>query len=318
MAGIFARAGFSALGPFLFFAAVLGSSATAVAQSNPYARFGGTADANGAPILPPSQIVGATAGNAGVGASGSANYTVPITVPAGTTGVQPNLTLQFVWPGGNGVVGYGGSIGGISSISRCPLDLYNDGTIDPVDYDANDQFCLNGQRLLAVSGTYGANGTEYRTKIEEFSKVVSYGSVGGGPQSFRVWRKSGEILEYGMTADSRVEVLGGTAVRVWALNKLSDRLGNYVLYVYSENTTTGEHVLDRVDYTGNDGQGLTPFNSVDFVYEPRAAGAERRYFLNGQVYLETQRLKNVRVLADTTLVRDYKLTYAGSQVTSIL
>ena len=235
---------------------------------NPYDRFGGGTS------LPPSEIVGATSADVGVGASGSANYTIPITVPAGTTGVQPALTLQFSSPGGDGPIGSGGSIGGLSFVTRCPKDLYLDGAIDPVDYDGNDKFCLNGQRLVAINGTYGAAGTEYRTKTEEFSKIISYGDIGGAPKKFRVWRKSGEILEYGFTADSRATAVGQTGVRMWALNKLSDRMGNYSTYTYTESVngsgvSNGDFRISKVEYTGNDAQGLTPYNSVDFEYETR-------------------------------------------------
>jgi hypothetical protein len=76
-----------------------------------------------------------------------------------------------------------------------------------VDFDSNDKFCLNGQRLVPVSGAYGAVGTEYRTTQEEFSKIITYGTAGSGPQYFKIWRKTGEILEFGNTADSRIEAL---------------------------------------------------------------------------------------------------------------
>jgi len=94
--------------------------------------------------LPPTEIVGAAAGEFGVTPGGMASYAVPITVPVGTTGVQPKLTLQFSSSGGKGVIGYGSSIGGVSYITRCGQDKYHDNATDPADYDTNDKFCLNG------------------------------------------------------------------------------------------------------------------------------------------------------------------------------
>ncbi len=98
-------------------------------------------------------------------------------------------------------MGVGWSVAGLSSNSRCPTDLYYDGDpanggvgVDGVDYDANDKFCLNGERLVAVNGTYGADGTEYRNSFEEFSKTVSYGQAGGGPARFKVWKKNGDMI----------------------------------------------------------------------------------------------------------------------------
>jgi hypothetical protein len=43
---------------------------------------------------------------------------------------------------------------------RCGTSLTRDGFIDDVDFDENDQFCLDGQRLVAVSGVYGAHGAD--------------------------------------------------------------------------------------------------------------------------------------------------------------
>ena len=50
--------------------------------------------------------------------------------------------------------------------------------------------------------SYGADGAEYRTERESFSKVVSYGVAGNGPAWFKAWTKSGQIIEYGNTDDS--------------------------------------------------------------------------------------------------------------------
>ena len=194
----------------------------------------------------PSDPAGATAGTFGVTPSGSASYAVPIAVPPGTTGVQPKLTLQYSSNAGNGALGMGISVGGLSFITRCPTTLYQDSFIDPVDYDANDRFCLNGERLVPISGTYGADSTEYRTSFEEFSKIVSYGAAGSGPEKFKVWKKSGEILEYGYTADARIEATGRADVRVWALNRLEDRAGNYIAFAHTEDTASGDSSAPQI------------------------------------------------------------------------
>ncbi len=175
-------------------------------------RFGGTGRA-----LPPSDTVGATASEVGVSSSGAATYSTPIMVPIGTTGVQPKITIDYSSGGGKGPLGFGGSIGGMS-------------VIKPIDFTPTDKFCLNGERLVPVNGgTYGADGTEYRTAMDEFSRVISYGSAGSGPQYFKVWKKSGEILEYGNTAGSFIGAIGRPEARAWALNKLSDACAGKLL-----------------------------------------------------------------------------------------
>jgi hypothetical protein len=253
------------------------------------------------------EVVGATAGELGVSAEGSAHYSIAIAVPSGTTGVQPKLDLRYDSQAGNGVLGVGFSLGGLSSISRCGKTLPIDGTVTAVDYSSNDRFCLDGQRLVPVSGTYGADGTEYRTYFDEASRIVSYGAAGSGPEKFKVWTKAGEILEFGYTADARIEGPGRSDVRSWALNKLSDTAGNYIEFKYSENSTTGEFHIDEISYTGNEAQGLQPYNRVDFTYETRP-DTIKAYVAGGAADL-SQRLINVKVYAENALFRDYRIAY---------
>jgi len=263
-----------------------------------------------------ADLVGATAGELGVSPSGSASYSIPIAVPVGTTGLQPKITLQYDSMAGNGVGGMGWTVGGLATIGRCPTSFHIDGTasgspgLDPVDYDSNDKFCLNGQRLVPVSGAYGADNTEYRTSQEEFSKIVSYGTAGSGPQYFKVWRKSGEILEFGNTADSRIEALGRADVWVWALNKLSDTAGNYETFSYTEDTVNGGFRISRIDWTGNAAQGLSPYNHVDFIYAARTDVSAT--YQAGSKITQNQRLTNIKVYADAALFRDYQITYEAT------
>jgi hypothetical protein len=107
---------------------------------------------------------------------------------AGVGVTQPlGGAASFSTPETSGALGAGsgGSIGA-RAIVRCPRTLAQDGVHGNVAYDANDRFCMDGERLMAVSGTYGADGTEYRTEIETFSKVISHGATGSGPSSFEV------------------------------------------------------------------------------------------------------------------------------------
>ncbi|MBD3813531.1 MAG: hypothetical protein IE917_15100 [Betaproteobacteria bacterium] len=183
-----------------------------------------------ASFAPPAYAtaVGATPGSHQVSPSGAFTYTIPIAVPPGTAGIEPKLSLSYNSQGGNGLLGMGWSLAGLSVIHRCPKTMVQDGVIGGVNYNANDRYCLDGQRLVAVSGTYGADATEYRTESESYSRIVSYGSQGSGPAWWKVWTKSGQILEYGNTADSRIEAQGKTEVMLWSLNKLSGTVINYM------------------------------------------------------------------------------------------
>ncbi|MBC2732657.1 FG-GAP-like repeat-containing protein [Thiobacillus sp.] len=251
--------------------------------------------------------VGATPGSHQVSPSGAFTYTIPIAVPPGTAGIEPKLSLSYNSQGGNGLLGMGWSLAGLSVIHRCPKTMVQDGVIGGVNYNANDRYCLDGQRLVAVSGTYGADATEYRTESESYSRIVSYGSQGSGPGWWKVWTKSGQILEYGNTADSRIEAQGKTEVMLWSLNKLSDTVGNYLTVSYIEDNPSGQYYPDRIDYTGNGNAGKTPGNSVRFMYETRPDVTP--LYQAGSVNKTTVRLTNVQTFAGNALVKDYRLAY---------
>ena len=248
--------------------------------------------------------------------TGAATFNIPIAVPPGTAGIAPSLSLNYNSQGGNGMLGMGWSLGGLSAIYRCGRTLIQDGVKDGVNYNSNDKYCLDGQRLVAVSGAYGANGTEYRTERESFTKVISYGTAGSGPAYFKAWTKAGQIIEFGNTADSAIEAQGKTDIRIWASNKISDTKGNYLTVSYTEDNPNGDYRPDRIDYTGNAGANpvLTPYNSVRFAYEDRADATPM--YDGGSLIKSTKRLTNVQTYAKVgaadILVKDYRLTYTPS------
>jgi hypothetical protein len=147
--------------------------------------------------------------------------------------MTPELALGYSLRGGNGLVGVRWSLAGLSAVTRCGAGWEQDGATDGIDYDALDRLCLDGQRLLPVSGTYGNTGIEYRTELQSFQKVVSVGGTNGDPGSFTVWTKSGQVLEYGTSADSRIEGQGRSEALVWALRRVRDRYDNFIEYVSS-------------------------------------------------------------------------------------
>lgn len=139
----------------------------------------------GSAALASTSPVGAIPGQFSVSETGAATYTIPIAVPPGVAGMEPKLSLTYNSQGGNGLLGVGWSLSGLSAITRCTRTIIQGGASGGIEYSTSDKYCQDGQRLVAVSGANGSDGAEYCTEIESFTKVISYGTAGNGPAWFK-------------------------------------------------------------------------------------------------------------------------------------
>lgn len=253
---------------------------------------------------------GRTPTTLGVSPSGEASYSISITVPPGTHGMTPQLALVYGHRNGSTLLGAGLSIAGLSAITRCPSTWAQDGVARNVHNASYDRFCLDGRKLRLASGTtYGSAGATYRTEIESFSRITSHGAAGNGPAHFVVETKDGLTYEYGKTDDSRIESVGQQTARAWAVNKISDRAGNEMLFTYDEDATNGAYRIQFVRYTGNPDESLSPAYEVEFVWETKPTNEIDSGYVAGSLVKEIMRLDRINVRYDEALVRRYELTY---------
>ncbi|MNK11258.1 hypothetical protein D3C87_292960 [compost metagenome] len=235
--------------------------------------------------------------------------------------MEPKLNLNYSNQAGNGWLGAGWNLGGLGNVSRCPRTMAQDGVRGGVNFDLNDRYCLDGQRLILVSGTYGAAGSEYRTERDTFSKITAVGTAGNGVTSFRVKTKAGLTIEYGNTPDSRVEAVkvpGATTawaegtVRIWAMNKVVDTNNNYYAVQYVKDSTVGEHYPSKIEYTGNAANpSLDPLFSIHFIssIQPRQ-DVQTAYQAGAQISIK-KRLENIQTYIGSSMVSDYKIQYVA-------
>lgn len=219
-------------------------------------------------ITPTSTVPQVSAVRVSATPGGSLNAQMPLAVPPGAGGLTPQLSLSYDSSVvEDGLMGIGWNLSGLSAITRCAKTLAQDNAWGAVDGTSADRFCLDGRRLVLTAGVYGTHGAEYRTELDSISKIVQTGGA-TGPDSFTVWTKAGMKMEYGTTADSRVESNApSNFVRKWALARASDTSGNYYTVTYGESTGTGEHIPLRIDYGGNTSAGVNPTLSIRFGYE---------------------------------------------------
>ena len=225
-------------------------------------------------ITPPAEdevVVGAIGGNVDISALGGATYSIPIQVPDGIDGMQPNLSIVYNSQSGNGLLGWGWNLGGLSAITRTGHTNYHDGYVDGVDFDG-DNFVLDGQRLMVLNGaTYGSNNAEYKTEVDGMSKIVSYTGNGiNGPKSFKVWTADGLIMEYGNDENARIVYQNGVnrdVVVIWLLNRIENREGNYVVYNYDNQEH--RYRINNIQYSGHPGSKTTVYGINFHYYENR-------------------------------------------------
>ncbi|QSQ21250.1 VCBS repeat-containing protein [Pyxidicoccus parkwayensis] len=278
--------------------------------------------------------VGALPASFEVSSSGDAEYSIPLVVPPGRAGMQPNLAVSFNSSRGLGLFGKGFELVGLGSVERCGSTLAQDGVVRGVAFDTSDHFCLDGLRLAPV-GPPGVDPNssdtvvEYRTVPDSFRKVVAHYLLGAdmaaGPTSFVVHLPSGIISTYGMRT-----VLAGrgtTPVRgSWLLSEVADRRGNTVRYTYDTAADVYGNTIEvwpySIAYTGH--KTLSADKMVLFDYQPltRSVGTltapmlQQSGFRGGNRFRRSKLITGIRMLlANNPYYREYRFTYHASNST---
>ncbi|MBL8297788.1 MAG: VCBS repeat-containing protein [Rhodanobacteraceae bacterium] len=297
---------------------------------------------------PYSDSVGATPATFRVDEGGSSTYTIPLYVPPGSADFSPKLTLTYQQRGGNGALGVGFGIGGLSSITRCRKAKESgdgDAVFPAINFDGdpgNDAYCLDGARLWRQSGAgscpaaAGASATfEYGLEIDPATRVCGYELSGIiGPAFWLVQPKDGSWRRYGRAGNSTLPRNDGagnvdaTQILTWNLDRLADASGNVIEFSYLRDAAQGEINLDEVNYTGrvalsnllaaSPSYVRAPYNTVKFNYTAMPAAGQRADYLSGMKLSLTQQLASVTVRGTMNhgatpdaqqVVRSYYLEY---------
>ena len=188
--------------------------------------------------------------------TGSLSTSIPIEVPPGRHGMQPNLALTYWSGGGNSWVGMGWKLemGGIERQTRFGLNYSGD------DYT----FRMSGNSGDLVNIGNG----EYHAKIEGgFSRIKKLTATDGQP-SWEITEKNGTRYLFGTTSASRLNNYASDPTQIfsWQLDRVEDLNGNYMNIFYLKDE--GQVYLDRIEYTGNG--STAPTNQIKFYRELRS------------------------------------------------
>jgi len=244
--------------------------------------------------------------------NGQASYQVPIDLPPGRDGVQPNVSLAYTSQSSNGLLGVGWSLNANASISRCAPTYEQDptSTTRSVTFNAaEDRLCLNGQRLVVVNEVdYGEHDAVYRTEMDSFIKVVQSGHINSNTSSFIAYHPDGSYVTYGADDNSRVKV-NRDLIQSWKIAQTVKSSGaNVIEYEYIVHGTN-EHLLSTIYYTGTTTDKGN--RKVVFTYENRSdtqSGTIDKYKFD-----YTQRLNKVSTFVGDRAIQHYYLNYNYSQ-----
>lgn len=246
-------------------------------------------------------------GNAG----GDASFSLPLQVPAGRRGMQPEIAAAYSSGGGNGILGKGFSLKAGSSIAT-------DTRTGLPEYDGHDVYLKDGSEL-ALYDEYGQE-QEYAALSEgAFERIQRHET--DGDDWWEITSKDGTKHLYGMRSGGRIDTdsrsgymhEGRYRTYTWNLTEERDIYGNSISYYYDNDG--GIPYLTEIKYTGTDGVGGA--YSVRLSYESRRdiiLDARGRFLTR-----QGKRLAFIESVSRDTVLRKYELGYGeGISGASIL
>lgn len=206
--------------------------------------------------------------------TGTGNFTVPLALPSGRNGFQPQLSLVYSTGNGNGPFGLGWSLSipGVGRKTSKGVPVYD---------DTKDTFLLSGaEDLVPVEQLPGA--IRYQPRTEGlFARIHHYHDTTNN--YWEVKSKDGLVSAYGTPgaagSDQSVVTKPTDPSRVfsWKLTRTTDPFGNRIEYLYEHDAThiDGPHHWDQsylshiryVDY--GDPSNPQFLVTVSFLYEDR-------------------------------------------------
>lgn len=260
--------------------------------------------------------------------TGTGNFSVPISLPPGRNGFQPDLSLGYSTGQGNGPFGLGWNLGipGVSRKTSDGLPQYRDQSLNPEEWDT---FILSGAEDLVPVATRQPGVTRFRPRTEGiFAEIIRIRS--GGNDYWQVRSKDGLTSLYGTERPAGAapdwrdpatlwDPARPQRVLGWRLTQTTDTFGNRVLYEYERDCTSVDRrhwdqlYLKRIryiDYATDAGADFLV--SIEFEYDDQRPDPHSDY--RGGFEVRTRkRCRRIAInmhTGQTRPVRAYELIYS--------
>ncbi len=240
--------------------------------------------------------------------NGGVNYTVPLEIHPGRSGLQPNLSLAYNSMRGNSILGYGWGLAGLSAITPVNKTIYYNSDASPINLTQTDVFALDGVYLFRNNPHH--SGIIYYETVQGNIRVEGYVS-NNIITHFKATTPDGKQITYGYPTNT-------TGQYQYPITEIKDVNGNYVSYTYE--LLNNIYYISRIDYGGHNifySYGNSPhFASVRFTY------SEHRFdnytvYIGGKEIRETRLIKNISSYYEETLLRTYTPDYVKTDVSML-
>lgn len=253
--------------------------------------------------------------------TGTGNFSVPVGVPSGVNGFQPQLTLGYSTGSGNGFFGLGWSIGIPGVMRKTSKGV--------PQYDDNDVFILSGAedlvevgQLQVKEGNKTIVGTQYRPRTEGLFARILY--IKNKTNNYwRVTSKDGLTSYYG-TPESKgndpatlSDPDNANKVFSWQLTQTIDLFGNRIDYKYLREASRknayhewDQNYLEEINYVHylDSNQKEKALVKVTFEYEKRPDPYSS--YKQGFEVRTTQRCSAIKTWSNELQVQQYGFAYA--------
>ncbi len=228
--------------------------------------------------------------------TGSASMAIPIAVPPGRNGVQPQIVLRYNSRAGNGIVGVGWDLS-MGYIQR------NGKNGSPPNYNWMDYYTFslagNGGKLISIGFP------AYRAEIE---KVYMKFLFDGTNDRWIAYDLNGTKYVFGNYANSKIYEWGTTITYRWYLTNVEDTYGNTMVINYFRDGDNIQCYPLSIEYTNHPQK--TGIHRINFIYELRPLDEIISYSAGLSSPVRTRyRLKEIKIYTSNTLWKRYVLGY---------
>nr|WP_169337349.1 FG-GAP-like repeat-containing protein [Rudaea cellulosilytica] len=242
---------------------------------------------------------------------GAVQYELPVSIAPSPSSLAPVLKLVYTSGAPTTQLGYGWSVSGLSTITRCASTVGERPGV--LTLRSDDRLCLDGNPLVLQTGEYWGLNAEYKTENETFSKVTA-STDPAGVTFFTLKAKDGVVSTYGSDATSRRTSTKSTEVLSWHLDHVQDLLGNFYSIAYSKDESIGDILPSELTYGGNVSIASAAEFKVNFLYENRPDPIDA--WIAGIKLSNTQRLSSIKSNTNDGRFLEYRIAYETSSTTA--